>query len=76
MTDLPYAVPPGWKLVPESGRLSHTVAFRVTAEEHVQLLALRDTMPNRTWGEAIRWVLGQPVVQELVSLRLEASQSD
>lgn len=68
-----FDVPDGWKLVPAGARYTHTVSFRLTTAQAVQLAALKETFTDKSWGEAFRWLLTQPIVTSLVESRITAS---
>jgi hypothetical protein len=62
-------IPAGYRLVKDGGELHHTVSFRTTSRGFSQLTDLAETFDGRL-ATAIRWVLDQPVVQELVEARI------
>lgn len=64
-------VPDGWKAIRTEG-LRHTVAFRVPPEGLEQLQTLALTLPEATIAGAIRWVMDQPITQELITARIAA----
>lgn len=45
------------------------VTFRLDDEQFQTAMALRNTFPNETWGEAFRFLLGHPQVIEIVNQR-------
>ena len=49
--------------------LTHNLSFRVTAAEMGKLQALRATFADQEWGVALRWLITQPEVQDLISRR-------
>ena len=49
--------------------LTHNVSFRVTAADMGKLQALRATFADQEWGVAIRWLLEQPEVKEVIARR-------
>lgn len=68
-----FDVPEGWKLVPAGARYTHTVSFRVTTTQALQLTALKETFTDKSWGEAFRWLLAQPIVNDLIASRVAIS---
>jgi len=68
-----FDVPEGWKLVPAGARYTHTVSFRLTTAQAVQLAALKETFSDKSWGEAFRWLLTQPIVKNLIDSRVTTS---
>jgi len=68
-----FDIPDGWKLVPAGARYTHTVSFRLTTAQAVQLAALKETFSDKSWGEAFRWLLTQPIVKNLIDTRIATS---
>lgn len=68
-----FDVPDGWKLVPAGARYTHTVSFRITTTQALQLATLKETFSDKSWGEAFRWLLNQPIVKDLIETRVAAS---
>ena len=48
---------------------THVITFRVPASDMGQLQALRATFADQQWGVAIRWLLEQPEVKDLIKQR-------
>lgn len=72
--DKPIA-PPGYRLVPDGPVYTETIAFRVTQEQLILLMALRDTFPEHTHAVALRWLLNQRVVKDLINARIMSADS-
>jgi hypothetical protein len=51
--------------------LTHCVSFRVPAADIGRLQALRATFADQQWGVALRWLLEQPEVGELIARRAQ-----
>lgn len=63
--------------VEQSGeRKDQTVAFRVTATEFVQVIQpFVESFPQRQFSVAMRWLLDQPEVKELIERRVRSALS-
>lgn len=48
-----------------------TIAFRLTDEELVAADALRQTMPNASFSEAMRWIFSSAAGRELIARRVK-----
>lgn len=59
-----------------AAKLTHVIAFRVTAGEGRRLQALRTTFPEQRWGDMFRWLLSDPRVDEVIRERLAEDQVD
>lgn len=51
--------------------LTHPISFRVSAAEIGTLQALRATFADQEWGVALRWLIEQPEVKELIMRRAQ-----
>lgn len=51
-----------------AAKLTHTLAFRITPSEYLELLPFFETF--ETQGEGFRWLLSRPEVQELMARRV------
>lgn len=71
-----YLCEPGkWALRPVAADYepNMTIAFRVPQEVYVRLMSLTETFEKRTWAEAMRWLVEQPEVVELVKARVRSA---
>lgn len=51
-------------------KLTHTVAVRLSDEQSILLDALRTTFPSNAPSEALRWVLDEPRVRQVIAERV------
>lgn len=59
--------------MPKSEPLHHTVAFRLTASDRARLEAFVESFPDKTYGEAFRWLLSEPTVTAVMARHIEES---
>lgn len=73
-------LPPGFRLVetptgmvvePDGERLTHTVAFRLTPSEYLELLSFFEVFSGGRGSEALRWLLAQPEVRDVITRRVQ-----
>lgn len=60
----------------EDVRLSKSISFRLSTEEHNHLLPFAETFPKRSWSDAFRWLLDQPGVRQTMAGRIDASVTE
>lgn len=80
MTTPNVSLPPGfnmvetspgvWQVIPTGERLTKTVAFRLTPSEYLSMLPFFEVFPDGQQSLALRWLMTQPEVQELISARV------
>ena len=56
--------------------MTHHVSFRTSAQNHLNLMALKATFPDMTWGEAFRWLLDEPDVKAVIDKRLAGAEPE
>lgn len=54
-----------------SERLAHTVAFRLTPTGYLDILPFFETFESAQGSEALRWLLDQPEVQQVIRNRVD-----
>ena len=66
--------PDGSMLVEQSGeRFDQVIAFKVTATAYANLRPFFETFPGAQTSTAMRWLLEQDTVREVIAGRLSAS---
>jgi hypothetical protein len=65
-----------WVVITNKEPMSKTVAFRLPASTYSEMLALVEAFPDRSWGSAMRWLLGDDRVLEVIRGRVAASVGD
>jgi len=55
---------------------THTVAFRVSGAQYQRLIGLRATFEEPQFGHALRWLLEQPEVQDVIDRRERSGMID
>jgi len=64
----------GYEVVANGETLSRTIAFRLPASLYADLADLVETFPERSWAAAMRWLVSDSSVNEIISARI-ASQT-
>ena len=60
----------GYEVVSNGETFKRTVAFRLPASMYADLEDLINTFPERSWGAAMRWLVTDPTVQEVIKTRV------
>ena len=78
------SLPPGFRLVETPGgftlersdeKLTHTVAFRLTPSEYLDILPFFEVFSGGRGSEALRWLLQQDEVRDVISRRVRQSNA-
>lgn len=60
----------GWRVVKTGEPMTNTIAFRLPSSTYATLLPFVDSFPERTLSAALRWLLDDGTVREVMAARI------